>query len=357
MRSRTRGVVIMAGKPRRLAGLLAVALGACGGISEVRDPQLDALYRRGKEALTANRFQQSIQLLERVAADRPQDIELLYWLGVAHWKREQAAGAIRAYRRAVELDPEGSSPWSLYALENLAEVYGRTDRLEMSKESYQRALARETRPEWIEKIATQIAELDLALGIYARDEATVVNERGEIVGGVGPGRMRTNRNFEIARHTQDPKKEARYYRLAIDTDPRMYQSYFNLGLALVHQGRYNDAIPWLEESDAVWKEDSASNPNHLDKVDAQAFLALCHLELGRIGRARVHADRAVAIDSSYFWAVLYAQRVRVARGRAEEALRHRPLLAAPLGQLGDERERGHDLDGALALDAVRERVP
>ena len=229
--------------------------------AETSGPSAEELYRLGKAALAGSRYKESIRYLKQAAVRQRADVELYYWLGVAYWNREQGEQAISSYLRAVDLDPKGRSEWSLYALENLAEVYTRTDHAQEARETYRRALARETRPEWMARIHDQIAELDLALGEYEADNATVYNERGEIIGGVGPGRMHTNRNFEIARQTNDPQEEEKYYRLAIGTDPQMYQPYFNLGLALVHQGMYREAIPWLKESDEIWKADSTVNPH------------------------------------------------------------------------------------------------
>jgi tetratricopeptide (TPR) repeat protein len=324
-----------------------------------------AIYARGSDALSEARYREAAGLLEKAADCRPDDIELFYWLGVARWHREQGDESIQAYERAIELDPDGVSIWSLYALENLGEVATRTDRLEESKGAYRRALERETRPEWISKIRNQLVELDLTLGIYQPDDATVFNDRGEVIGGVGPGLMQTNRNFEIARHTNDPEKEARYYRLAIETDPAMYQSSFNLGLALTHLGRYGEAIPWLEESDRIWKADSDNNPERADKADAHAFLALCHLELGELEKARHHAERARLADPALFWVILYDLRVQVATGEAALAL---PLLQALADQNPDLAEvlfalseahaaLGHREEAHLALTAAIESVP
>ncbi len=286
------------------------------------------LYENGLEAIAANRNGEAARLLTAAAALHADDIELFYWLGVAAWNREQGRLAADAYQRAVALDPQGESEWSLYALENLAEVYSRTDHAAEALEAYRQAAGRETRPEWMDRIHNQIAELDLALGEYWPDDSTVYNEAGEIIGGVGPGMMHTNRNFEIARQTNDPKKEERYYRLAIATDPEMYQPYFNLGLALVHQGRYEEAIPWLQRSDEVWKRDADSNPERIDKADAHAFLALCRLELGEVGIAAEHARLAVAADPSNYFAALYAQRAKIAQGQSGEALPVLESLAA-----------------------------
>lgn len=114
----------------------------------------------------------------------------------------------------------------------------RSELLQKSKQACEKALLRETRPEWMQKINTQLAELALAMGTFQADAHTVFNENGDVVGGVGSGLMRTNQPFEIARHTRDPHKEVIYYRDAIRVDPGMFQSYFNLGLAWTHLARY-----------------------------------------------------------------------------------------------------------------------
>ena len=286
-----------------------------------------ALYDRGKQALSRSEFGKAIELLREVAVTRPDDVELHYWLGVAYWNREQGEQAIQAYRRAISLDPDVDSEWSLFALENLAEVYTRTDHAREARDTYRQSLLLETREEWITKIHNQIAELDLGLGEFVPNRDAVYNERGEIIGGVGPGLMHTNRNFEIARQTNDPVKEEKYYRLAIETEPQMYQPYFNLGLALVHQGRFDDALRWLVASDEVWKRDSIANPRQTDKADAQAFLALCYVELGDLDRAVEHSRRALATGESNYWATLYSLRLKIERGQVDEVLSQLEQLA------------------------------
>jgi tetratricopeptide (TPR) repeat protein len=297
----------------------------------------ESLYDLGLEAFQERRYSRAAEYLERAAKLDPNNMELLYW------------------------DPNGESDWSLYALENVAEIYVRTDSQDKARDAYLKALQRETREPWRRKIQNMLAEIDLAKGRLKPDEHTRLNEKGEIVGGVGLDLMRTNRNFEIARQTNRPEKEAKYYRLAVDTDPGMYQPYFNLGLALVKLGRYEGAIPWFEESEKAWKADTVFNPDGTDKGDSNAFLALCHLELGDPGKAHLHAQKALAVDDTYFWSVLYAQRVRVARGEAGVAL---PILEGLASDNPEEPETLHALSEAYravgrhkkAGDALAEAV-
>ncbi len=334
-----------------LVAFLVVAAFAFPGAAPAAGPDAAGeSVRQGEKALSEGRFGRAIELLERASLQGQAEVERNYWLGVSYWSREQREPAIQAFARAVALDPEERTPWSLYALENLAEVYTRTGKTEESTQAYRDAMVRETRPEWILTIRNQLAELDLTLGKYVPDEHTVFNEGSEIIGGVGPSRMRTNRNFEIARHTNDPRKEERYYRLAVETDPGLYQAYFNLGLALVRQGKYREAIPWLERSDVVWKRD-ATNVLASDKGDAHAFLALCHLELGQLEDAGDHAERAQAAGTADFWTLLYSLRVRVATGRAREAL---PQLLQLAAENPEHAETLHALSEALAASGRAE---
>ena len=115
------------------------------------------------------------------------------------------------------------------------------------------------------KSITRLRSSILQLGTYQDDGNTRYNEKGEAIGGVGNGDMQTNRYFEIAKHTIDPAKEAIYYRKAIEADPGMYQSYFNLGWALDCQGEYDETVPVFLRSDEVWRHDKGWNPEGVPK--------------------------------------------------------------------------------------------
>ena len=178
-------------------------------------------YEDAREALSQDRFLVAAEHLEAAVSAGDANSELLYWLGIAYWGRDDAPRTIDAYERAIAADPQEESLWSLYALENLAMVYTRSERLVDSKRAYEKALTRETRGEWIEKIHTQLAELALAMGTFEADEHTEFNKQGQVVGGVGPSMMHTNEPFEIARHTRNPEREVQYYSEAIIVDPEM----------------------------------------------------------------------------------------------------------------------------------------
>ena len=294
-----------------------------------------ANYQLGLMAYGENNYSAAISFLERASVEMSEKVELYYWLGGAYWKKSRADGAIKNYRKAVALDPQHKNSFSLYALENLAEVYTRTERLQESMDAYQAALKRETRQAWVSKIKDQIAELHLTMGTYQDDGNTRYNEKGEAIGGIGAGDMRTNRYFEIARHTTDPAKEAMYYQKSIEADPGMYQSYFNLGWALTRQGKYDEAVPAFIRSDEIWRQERGWNPEMVPKTDAHAFLALCYVELGEPKKALDYAEIALGSAPNYYYGLLYKARALTELERSQEAI---PILEGLIDKNPDEAE-------------------
>ena len=320
-----------------------------------------ANYQLGLMAYSDNNYSAAISFLERASVEISDKVELYYWLAGAYWKKNQAERAIENYRKAVALDPQYENRFSLYALENLAEVYTRTERLQESMEAYQAALKRETRGGWISKIKDQIAELHLTMGTYEDDGNTRYNEKGEAIGGVGDGDMRTNRYFEIARHTTDPVKEAINYQKSIEADPGMYQSYFNLGWALTRQRKYAEAVPAFIRSDEVWRQDRNWNPAVTPKIDAHAFLALCYVELGEPEKALDYAEIALGSAPNYYYGLLYKARALTKLNRPKEAI---PILEGLIDTQPDQAEPLYALyegyhaasEPKLALAALHQAV-
>ena len=320
-----------------------------------------ANYQLGLMTYSDNNYSAAISFLERASVAMPDKVELYYWLGGAYWKKSKAEGAIENYRKAVTLDPQNENRFSLYALENLAEVYTRTERLQESMEAYEAALKHETRSGWISKIKDQIAELHLTMGTYQDDGNTRYNDKGEAIGGIGDGDMRTNRYFEIARHTTDPVKEAINYQKSIEADPGMYQSYFNLGWALTRQRKYAEAVPAFIRSDEVWRQDRNWNPAATPKIDAHAFLALCYVELGEPEKALDYAEIALGSAPNYYYGLLYKARALTKLDQPQEAI---PILEGLVDANPDEAETLYALyegyraalEPKLALAALHQAV-
>ncbi len=263
---------------------------------------------------------EAIPFLEQACLLTPDSLSVLFHLAQAYEKRDRHDQAMAIYEEVVRLDPQGKIEFSLFALEKLGNLYTRHDRLPESRSAYEAALRRETREKWIARITNQLAELDLTEGHYNDDGNTIYSDKGEVIGGVGPGDMRTNHSFEIARHTSDWKKKKIYFAKATESDPGMYQAYFDVGLALVNQERFAQAIPWFKKSNEVWQTRLDLNPKRLEKASAFAYLGRCYLETGAPQQALQHCDRAIAIDESYFYSYLFKARTLNALNRPGEAL-------------------------------------
>jgi tetratricopeptide (TPR) repeat protein len=215
-------------------------------------------------------------------------------------------------------------------------------------------IEREARPERIAHMKTQIGEIDLDLGEFEADPLTIVNAQGDILGPIGPNRMRTNRYFEKGRHTRDPEQEAKWYGLAARADPMMYQAHNNAGMALAHLGKYEEALLHLRRADTVWR---MSYPNFRLYLRAHVWQLFCHLELGDIEAARaeweVIREHEKKDEDHLAW--LFGARVQVALGRSAEVL---PALERAAREDPEHVEVLHALATAYAgsgrfTDAVR----
>ena len=127
--------------------------------------------------------------------------------------------------------------------------------------------------------------------------------------------MRTNQWFEKGRHTQDPIKALKWYRMAAKTDPNMSPAFHNCGLMLFYQGKYKEAIPQFEKA----AELAIPLGDHRSR-SSQMMLVSSWTMLGDFDRAEKHAQLAKQLpgpDAELRYAVL---QLRVAQGRAAEAI-------------------------------------
>lgn len=300
----------------------------------------DLFVNTGKDLLQGGFFTEAVHVLQRAVLLQPDSLRIWSRLAKAYEGTGAFAEAILAYEHIVQSDSGHASLVSLSALERLGKLTTRHDMLRKSRQAYESALGRETRPEWLLRIKNQLAELDLTEGHYTDDGNTLYNERGEVIGGVGPGDMRTNRNFEIARHTDDWLKKEIYFKRAIASDPGMYQAYFDVGLALTKQNRFKEAISYFQRSNDVWKTRKDLNPGGLEKHSALAYLGLCYLENGDAQQALDLCDRAIAIDGSDYYGHLFRAKTLLKLSRADEAI---DILCTLLLSSPEDREVQSDL--------------
>jgi tetratricopeptide (TPR) repeat protein len=303
------------------------AVDAAGGLAGVLPSGPGAeLLIKGRDALDARRYQRAVQFLEQAAAQRPQDPEVFYLLGTAYWREVwpfslSVEKAIQAFERVLQLPQTPNSPWAHRSIEQLARACLRNERLEEARHYLTQILTNETRADQVAKYQTQLQEIDLDQGTYVGSEDTERNEAGEILGPIGPLKMRTNQNFEKGRHTENFEKQVTYYQAAAQTDPSMYQSYYKVATALMGLTRYQEAIDYLAKAEEV-------STGHQDRVkDEPAFLRkfqarliLCYIKTGDLESARKYADLAATEPGFDFLTDLHTAHLQVLEGSAEAAL-------------------------------------
>lgn len=252
---------------------------------------------------------------------------------------------MRAFERAVTLDPGLRTEPGLLALRALALTYVRNERMPDARRAYASLLERDPDESRHNGYRAQIDEIDLDLGVYQPGPDAIFNAQGEFLAPLGPTGMRTNQPFEKGRHTQDPVKAETYYKTAMATDPLLHQAYNNVGMALVNQGRYQEAIPYFEESDRVFRigRESAGQPY----TRAHTWLIRCYVELGDLEKATDHWQIVQNLPDRDNWTSLWGLRLAIAAGQAADAL---PLLESAAADDPEHVEILHAL--ALAYAAL-----
>jgi tetratricopeptide (TPR) repeat protein len=355
-----------------LAGRFVIALLLVPGLCPTRSAGAQAAdtghdpIAQANAALEARRFREALRLFDQAVAERPDSAEALYGLGRASWGADRlypisTRRAIEAFSKARALVQGKDPAFETKVLEALVVVHLRSERVSEAREIYVTLIERETRPERIAYMKTQIGEIDLDLGLVQADALTIVNAQGDILGPIGPNEMRTNRYFEKGRHTLDPEQQEKWYRLAAIADPTMYQAHNNLGAALAQQGKYEEALLHLRRADVVWK---MSYPRYPLYLRAHAWLLFCHLELGQLNEARFEGEVISEIpkkdEDQLAW--LFSARLAIALGRAsqvlaplEQAVREDPehveflhALASAYAGLGRFADAARTLREALA---------
>ena len=276
----------------------------------------------GRAAFESRRYRTAITHLKAATTEAPDDSEAFYLLGTAYWGEDRpypisSNKAIDALRQAVELDGDGSI--GLPALEYLATIYLRNERLPEARRSYQQLLKHEMREEIVLLYLTRIDEIDLDTGRYVPTPQNPRNARGEVVDNVGPLRMHTNQYFEKGQHTWDPVKRVNYFSQAIETDPTLFQAYNNLGVALMHLGRCREAVPHFDKALQVRAamQPASAGPYQ----DPHVWRLRCYIELGNLEKAATDYEALQAMSDYSFFGTLYTIQLAIAVGQAEDAIR------------------------------------
>lgn len=315
-----------------------------------------------KAAIIARQFRRAVALLTQITADDPGDWRAWYMLGQAYWNEHRTYSisvqkAIDAWTTALKHIDERDVASRIKVLKDLALIYVRNERLEEARQTYQQLAELDLSAEGQRNYLTQIDEIALDIGTYKPPPNAFYNDAGEVLGPIGPKTMRTNQNFERGRHTQDVANQAKWYRLAVKTDPQMPQAWSNLGVALVLMRKFDEAMEPLKQADVVYRGLKDRNPAGEPYAKSLGWLALCHIEAGNLDEARKLLQIAPMQEALLRLAIAEGQ-AQGALQRIEQALEQHPedvplLYTKALALRSMKRHKQAD----AVLEQLLEQIP
>jgi len=218
-----------------------------------------------KVHIEQGRYQSAIDELETVVGDRPDDVEPIFLLGVAHEKAGHLEYALQDYRRAYEIDPKHFG-----AILAAAEILVLMDRLED---------------------ATSL--LNAHLSRADNDPAAY-----ELAG-------------RLALMGEDYPAAVEHYRRASKLDPENVDYRESVAISQVYAGQHAEAISTLK--DLVDRRDNET------PLWIHAMLGDCYLATGASGKAARHYEAVCRIDPDAEIGWLSLAKIYVMQNRVGDA--------------------------------------
>lgn len=293
------GVAVVSAEPAAVPGKPDSA----GGGRTVTSPGVKVLFSDAERVFRAGDYDEAAALFEAYAARRPENPWGHYMLGISAWRAGDHPRAEAALKRTLEVDPK-----HVKALINLARVL-----LEQRKASD--AL----------EYAEQVVALEPGLG-----------EGWRVLGNARSDLGMTEAAVEA-------------YRQALVLDERDVWTMNNLGLLMIRQGRYEEALPSLARATEL-RPDVAVFQNNLGVAlersghgfeAAEAFRAALEAnpeyEKARVSLARVEANlpeegTGPTVDLGEL-AALFAGEIRHWKALAVQAQEPEPVRTAGVPEL------------------------
>ena len=270
------------------------------------EPEDSRAYRLlGDTYLAMQRLDEAREKFWTVLQMRPEDASLWADLGHTMSRLDDPENALEAFQKAVDLEPE--NPENFYHLGDACLALGRLDQ---AVGFLSRALQLD--PDYA------LAHYDLGLAFLqlGRYEEAAVENAAVLQNDPEMAFQRTNLGLgattnlglaynNLGRLAEGEQCFRRNLKLLAPT-------FFNLGLALFKQGRYQESLVNFERA----LESEPENPEFLD------LLGNAYLELGRLDEGLEALRKAITVDENYSLAH-YDLGVTLARmdGRQEEALK------------------------------------
>ncbi len=236
-----------------------------------------ALFNLGYFYYSRARFDAAEPLLDHASQVTPGDFNTWYLLGATRARMELREPALRAWRRALAIQPK-----NLKLIEIMSVEYSKGHYFLEAATLAERALS--------------IAENDpnlYFLAIKAYQDAGDYGKALDIARrAVARFPESARANFEVGFHIYklgQVEESLRYLKKAMETDPAYEEPFFFYGDVLVRQGQNEEAIPFLRKAIA----------NRSDYVPARVVLARALMNLERWPEAITELQAAAQIDPKH----------------------------------------------------------
>jgi tetratricopeptide (TPR) repeat protein len=226
------------------------------------------LYAQSNYTDTGKRDQAEM-LLKRATELNPKLVDVHTTLAQLYLDKGDTEKALIRQRLAVELDPGNITSWK-----KMGEIYERAGDTEKAKLSFDRAKELKEAPQ---KMAASQAEAQATAEFQA---GTQLMDKGE--------------KALQAKSTETAKKyfaeAVPHLQAATKANPKMWDAYYNWGLALFQSGNSDGALK-------VWKDLLQQNPNY---VRATYNIGMVNWRSGKIAEAKPYLCRFISAGGSEF---------------------------------------------------------
>lgn len=240
----------------------------------------EALNARAYARMSLGRYQEAFEDLRRAVALKPANAEYQSGLGYTLWKIGRQTEAIDAERAAVKLDDKNFT--AHYQLGRFLLFTGGNDKPRLTEAAAHLRRALEIDPRHSE-VRFDLLTVYRALGDGAQAFAQL-----KLVENLNPSDPRvTYIDALLTSDRGDLNAAITGFREALRQDPTLVGAWQDLGLALIKQARWSDAVETFAE---LTKRQS-------DSVEAAYFYALSLFNAGRVTDAERETRRALRLDA------------------------------------------------------------
>ncbi len=277
---------------------------------------LPAQEKLGECLLETGEADESLKVFRDILEKNPSDAAAHYGMGRVLVSKHQTAEAIEHLVKACELFPR-------FGAAHFALARAFRDSGDLDKAQEQLSLYQKDRLAWPLTPDPMLSELlDLKTGASAHLRKGIdLAEAGQLKAAAkehelalagDPTLVQAHIHLiRIYGMLGDPGKAESNYRAAVQLDPNLVESYYNYGVLLLGQQKYEDAM-------AAFRRAIAVNPSHADSQNNLAYLLMSS---GKLEEAAEHYRAAIAIRPDHRGAHFNLGRILVHQGKLQEAIK------------------------------------